>query len=187
MGSFVLITGGSGAGKTTIARSVENLRLPDCEVHFFDSIGVPSVEQMRTEYGLGHEPGGAWQRAMTLQWMRRIRTILDRGISVLLEGQLRIAFIREALTENQISGAHVILLDCDDATRTQRLCSDRLQPDLANRDMMNWARYLREEAEEADVKILDTGRLPIAECVRVIVECLTSGGCNQLRPKAANH
>jgi hypothetical protein len=36
----VLITEGSGAGKTIIARSVENLRLPNCEVHFFDSIGV---------------------------------------------------------------------------------------------------------------------------------------------------
>lgn len=37
---------------------------------------------------------------------------------------------------------------------------------------MNWARYLREEAEAANVKILDTGRLAIAECVRLIVECL---------------
>lgn len=172
MGSLVLLTGASGAGKTTIARSVENLGLPNCEVHFFDSIGVPSVEQMRREFGPGHEPGGAWQRAMTLQWMRRIRTILDRGASVLLEGQMRTAFIREALTENQISSAHVILLDCDDATRAKRLRVHRSQADLANRDMMNWAHYLREEAYAADVRILDTARLPIAECVRVIVECL---------------
>jgi len=79
---------------------------------------------------------------------------------------------REALTENQISRAHIILLDCDDATHTQRLCLDRSQPDLANRNITNWARYLREEADAADVKILDTGRRPIAECVRIIVECL---------------
>ncbi len=172
MGSFVLLTGASGAGKTTIACSVENLRLPNCEVHFFDSIGVLSIEQMAREFGPGHEPGGAWQRAMTLQWIRRIRTILDRGISVLLEGQMRIAFIREALAENQITSAHVILLDCDDTTRAQRLRVHRSQPDLANRDMMNWARYLRQEAFAANVRILDTGRLPVAECVGVIVECL---------------
>lgn len=172
MGSFVLLTGASGAGKTAIACSVENLRRPNCEVHFFDSIAVPSVEQMRREFGPGHEPGGAWQRAMTLQWIRRIRTILDRGISVLLEGQMRIAFIREALAENQIASAHVILLDCDDTTRAQRLRMHRSQPDLANRDMMNWARYLRREAFATNVRILDTGRLPVTECVGVIVECL---------------
>ena len=144
----------------------------NCEVHYFDSIGVPSVEQMRRESGPGHEPGGAWQRAMTLQWMRRIRTILDLGTSVLLEGQMRIAFIREALAENQISSVHVILLDCNDTTRARRLRVHRSQPDLADRDMMNWARYLREEAHAADVRILDTGQLSLAECVRVIVKCL---------------
>jgi dephospho-CoA kinase len=172
MGSFVVLTGASGAGKTTIARSVENLRLPNCEVHFFDSIGVPSVEQMRKEFGPGHEPGGAWQRAMTLQWIGRIREILDRGISVLFEGQMRIAFIKEALAENQITNAHVILLDCDDATRAQRLRVQRSQPELANQDMTNWARYLRQEALAADFRILDTGRLPLAECVAALVESL---------------
>jgi predicted kinase len=143
MASFVLLTGASGAGKTTIARSVENLWLPNCGVHFF---GVPSVEQMRREFGPGHEQSGAWQRAMTLQWIRRIRTILDRGISVLLEGQMRIAFKREASAENQITSAHVILLDSDDTTRAQRLRVHRSQPDLANQDMMNWARYLPRSA-----------------------------------------
>jgi energy-coupling factor transporter ATP-binding protein EcfA2 len=120
MGSFVLLSGASGAGKTTIARSVENLRPPNCEVHFFDSIGVPSVEQMHREFGHGHEPGGAWQRAMTLQWIGRIRTIWDRGISVLLEGQMRIAFIREALAENQITSAHVILAVAATPQQNQR-------------------------------------------------------------------
>src|SRR5215471_2397787 len=101
MSPFVVLTGASGAGKTTIAHSVEKLGLPNCEVHFFDSIGVPSVEQRRSEYGPRHEPGGAWQRAMTLQWVSRIRAVLERGTSVLLEGQMRIAFVKEALAENQ--------------------------------------------------------------------------------------
>jgi len=166
---FVLLTGASGAGKTTIARSVEKLRLTNCEVHFFDSIGVPSVEQMRKEYGPGYEPGGTWQRAMTLLWMRRIRTILDCGTSVLLEGQMRISFIREALAESQISSARILLLDCDDITRAERLKVHRLQPDRANSDMMNWARYLREEAHAAQIRVLDTGRLSVAKCVDVIV------------------
>src|SRR5215472_143065 len=169
MGSFVVLTGASGAGKTTIAHCVEKLALPNCEVHFFDSIGVPPVEQRRREYGPGHEPGGAWQRAMTLHWVSRAGAILKRGTSVLLEGQMRIAFITEALAENQIRSAYIILLDCDDTTRAERLHVHRAQPHLANLDMMNWARYLREEACAADVRVLDTGRLSIAECVSIIV------------------
>jgi len=171
-GSFVVLTGASGAGKTTIARSIEKLGLPNCEVHFFDSIGVPSVEQMRREYGPEHEPGGAWQRAMTLDWVRRIRAILQCGTSVLFEGQMRIAFMKEALAENEISGAHIILVDCDDTTRAERLHVHRAQPDLANVDMMNWARYLREEARAADIRVFDAGRLSVAECVGAVVEQL---------------
>ena len=168
----MVLTGASGAGKTTIARSVEKLGLTNCEVHFFDSIGVPSVEQRRKEYGPGYEPGGTWQRAMTLRWMRRIRTILDCGTSVLLEGQMRIAFIREALAESQISSARILLHDCDDITRAERLKVHRLQPDLANSDMMNWARYLRQEASAGDIRILDTERLGIVECMDLIVGIL---------------
>ncbi|MBV9181206.1 MAG: AAA family ATPase [Acidobacteria bacterium] len=175
MASFVVLTGASGAGKTTIARSMGDLGLPNCEVHFFDSIGVPSVERMYRDYGPGQEPGGTWQRTMTLEWMRRIRTILDRGTSVVFEGQMRIAFVKEALAENQIRSAHLFLLDCDDTTRRERLQMERAQADLANREMMNWARYLREEAYAADIRVLDTGRLTVAECVSVIVECLDEG------------
>jgi hypothetical protein len=159
---------------TTIGRSVERVGLPNCEVHFFDSIGVPSVERMRREYGSGHEPGGPWQRAMTLHWVRRIRAVLKRGTSVLLEGQMRIAFVKEALAESQITSAHIILLDCDDATRAQRLHVYRAQPDLANLDMMNWARYLREEACATNVRVLDTGHLSVAECVIVVVSLFHS-------------
>jgi len=121
MGSLVVLTGASGGGKTSIARAVDKLGLPNCEVHSFDSIGVPSVEQMHKECGPGHEPGGAWQRAMTFQWIRQIGAILDRRTSVLFEGQIRIAFIKEALVASQIRSARVVLVDCDDITRSERL------------------------------------------------------------------
>ena len=85
---------------------------------------------------------------------------------------MRIAFVKEALAENHISRADIILLDCDDTTRVERLSLHRAQPELATLDMMNWARYLREEAYAADVRVLDTGRLSVAECVSKIVEWL---------------
>ncbi len=93
-GSLVVLTGASGVGKTTIADVIEK-RHPECAVFHFDTVGVPSAEIMAT-FGLGHEPGGAWQRAMTLQWFKRIGPVLKTGRAVLFEGQMRIAFVQEA-------------------------------------------------------------------------------------------
>jgi hypothetical protein len=108
MRPLVLLTGASGSAKTTIARGVERLGLPNRKVHFFDSIGVPPVEQMRAEYGSEHRPGDAWQRAKTLRWVELIRPILNCGTSVVFEGQMRIAFIKEALAANEMSGVNLL-------------------------------------------------------------------------------
>jgi Chloramphenicol phosphotransferase-like protein len=170
--SLVILTGASGSGKTTLAQTIQKTSPARCEVLFFDSAGVPSAEAMRT-YGDGHQPGGAWQRATTLQWMERIAETLRTGTSVLFEGQMRIAFIHEALSVSGIEGAHIILVDCDDATRHARLHGDRNQPELANADMMAWSRYLRDEATQAGCEILDTGLVPLAECQDRIVRLLT--------------
>jgi hypothetical protein len=74
----------------------------------------------------------------------------------------------------QIGGARIVLVDCDDSIRAERLHLDRAQPDLANCNMMNWARYLREEAHTADINVLDTGQLPITRCVELIIEWLAN-------------
>ena len=88
-----MLTGASGAGKTTLARCVERQGLTNCQVLYFDSIGVPSVERMRAAFG----DEGGWQRLMTLRWIERIKPILDAGVSVFFEGQMRIAFVNEGL------------------------------------------------------------------------------------------
>lgn len=169
-GSFVVLTGASGVGKTTIALAIENSH-PEYKVFRADTIGVPSAEVMAA-YGTGHQPGGAWQRAMTLQWMERIAPILNSGRSILFEGQMRIAFIQEALATHHISHARVILVECDDETRDDRLTNLRLQPELANESMKGWSRFLHQEALESGIEILDTGTIPIAESVRRIVSYL---------------
>jgi adenylate kinase family enzyme len=166
-GSCVVLTGASGGGKTTIALRVEAAHL-EYTVFRFDTIGGPSAEVMAT-FGDGHQPGGAWQRAMTLRWFERIAPILKSGRSVLFEGQMRITFIQEALAVHNISHAHVILVECDDETRTARLTHDRKQPELANESMMGWSRYLHQEALEAGYEILDTGATPLTEAVERIL------------------
>ena len=86
---------------------------------------------------------------------------------------MRIAFIREALVAAGLTDARVVLVDCDDETRTRRLVHDRQQPELSNDAMKNWATYLRDEAYAANVEVLDTTRKSFAECVRSVVEGLS--------------
>jgi hypothetical protein len=83
-------------------------------------------------------PGGGWQRAMTMEWMQRIVPLLNSGKMVLFEGQMRIAFIEEAIAAARITNARIVLIDCCDSARAARLTHDRQQPDLANENMMGW-------------------------------------------------
>ena len=154
-----------------LARALEEIFPAAFEVFYFDSIGVPSAEAM-SAYGEGHQPGGAWQRAMTLQWIERFAPYLQSRRSVLFEGQMRIAFIDEALRASGIDAARIVLVDCNDEIRRQRLSVNRNQPELADVHMMNWAAYLREEARRFGCEILDTGARPHQECVSLLASYL---------------
>jgi hypothetical protein len=168
--ALVIMTGASGSGKTAIAKAIER-DFPSITVFRFDTIGVPSDEVMAT-FGTGHQPGGAWQRAMTLKWFERIAQEVSAAKTVLFEGQMRIAFIQEALVAFAVKDARVLCVECDDLTRTRRLTHDRLQPGLANESMMGWSRYLHKETVEAGYRILDTTNLSLAESVSVVLELL---------------
>jgi predicted kinase len=168
--ALVIMTGASGSGKSAIAKIIEE-RCPSVTVFRFDTIGVPSPEVMAT-YGSGHLPGGAWQRAMTLEWFERIAPMVTAGRMVLFEGQMRIAFIREALAASAIEDARVLCVECDDATRVERLSHDRLQPELANESMSGWSRYLHQEACEAGYEILDTTNVSLSDSVSYVLSIL---------------
>lgn len=165
--ALVIMTGASGSGKTAIAEALE-LGDPSITVFRFDSAGVPSPEEMAA-FGEGYQPGGAWQRSTTFRWIERIAPIVAAGKQVLFEGQMRIAFIRDALNAAGIENARILCVDCDDATRRKRLIDDRLQPDLASESMMGWASFLRQEALEAGCDILDTTNLCLAESVGAVL------------------
>jgi hypothetical protein len=109
---------------------------------------------------------------MTLQWFERIVPIVEGGRSVLFEGQMRIAFIQEALNSRSFPHMHVILVECDDTSRDARLIHDRGQPELANDSMRGWSRYLHSEAVKEGIEILDTGVNSLEESVARVLTYL---------------
>jgi hypothetical protein len=158
---LVILTGASGSGKTAIANAIKSAHAGFIDVLHFDFVGVPSSEAMVAGWGSGE----AWQRAMTLAWMARIAGMRRHARAVLFEGQMRLAFVRAGLSASGIASANLILVDCDDETRTRRLVTNRSQPELADATMMNWAAFLRREALVAGCEILDTSRAPLEASV----------------------
>ena len=168
---LVVLTGASGSGKTTIAAAI-GASYPVVEVHHFDSIGVPRVEHMVRDYG---SPEG-WQRAMTFEWIGKLAPLAEAGRPVLLEGQMRLAFVAEAAEAVGRIPMTTILLDCNDSTRAQRLIEARGQPHLASAEMMDWAAYLRREAAILRWTTLDTSEQTVAESVAAVATQLWPNG-----------
>ncbi|WP_244920050.1 AAA family ATPase [Rhizobium etli] len=162
---FVILTGASGAGKTTIAEAVERLHGQEIDVFYKDRIGVPPVQEMVHQFGSVE----GWQRAAIFGWMARLSPLLTKGRSVLFEGQARFSFLAEAAERAGIGLHSCILIDCDDDTRARRLSIDRGQPELANPDMMNWAAFLRHEAAAYECKILDTSNLTLEQGIERVL------------------
>ena len=167
---FVILTGASGVGKTSIAQKIEDQH-PEITVYQGDRIGLPSEEVMAT-YGPAEGPGGPLQRGFALYWIGQIAPSLASGRPVLLEAQCRLAFLREALQRHGIVHARVILVECDDGTRDARLMHERLQPELANQDMRNWSRFLHQEAVEAGYEILNTTDMPLEQSTARVLSYL---------------
>src|SRR3989344_874129 len=103
------LVGASGSGKTTVIKEVEKMNLPNLQVFYFDSIGIPSFEDMKKEYGSTDE----WQRTMTKEWLKRMKRASAKN-RVVLDGQIRPSFILEACKEQEIEDYKIILFDCAD-------------------------------------------------------------------------
>ncbi|ANL64808.1 hypothetical protein AMC82_CH01114 [Rhizobium phaseoli] len=106
----VILIGASGSGKTTIAQAIAERSPDNTDVLFFDTIGVPSAEEMISEYGSGE----AWQFAKTVEWMKRIAEITKTGRRIVFEGQTRLSFLAEGAVAAAWQDYVPILVDCND-------------------------------------------------------------------------
>jgi dephospho-CoA kinase len=163
---IVVVTGASGVGKTTLVRALEQRRLEGITCCYFDSIGVPSAEEMIARFG---SPSG-WQEAMTRQWVAQLARNADRADIAVLEGQVRPSFVRRAFAEVGVSRGRVVLIDCTHEVRERRLREDRNQPELASRDMAAWAAYLRGQADALDLPVVDTTTANLADATEALYQ-----------------
>ena len=149
----VFLVGASGVGKTAVAQALEERPPWKENTHYFDTIGIPSAEEMESEFG-GGEP---WQLWATRQWVSRVAEG-DAPIQ-LIEGQTRPSFINEAAGGYPDLEFLIVLLECNPEVRRHRLTDLRKQPELLTPDMENWAVYLAGQAHALGLPVIDTSDL----------------------------
>ena len=155
---IVVVTGASGAGKTTVVRRLAERKRDGVTCAFFDSIGVPPPDEMPE----------AWQETTTTAWIRRLAQAPAR--LAVLDGQTRPTFARRAFAEVGVDG-RIILLECSREVRARRL-ADRGQPELASDDMHAWAAYLRGQADALELPVIDTSTLDVDQATDALLALL---------------
>ncbi|HEY6178983.1 MAG TPA: AAA family ATPase [Kofleriaceae bacterium] len=144
---IVVVTGASGAGKTTVVTRLAERNLAGVTCAFFDSVGVPPPDEMPAD----------WQEKTTNAWIQRLaRAPADVAV---LDGQTRPTFALRAFAEAGVRGG-VVVIHCAREVRKARLVA-RGQPELATDDMHAWAAYLCGQADALGFPVLDTSELDI--------------------------
>lgn len=168
MNKLYFLIGASGVGKTTAASFLENTRKDIKFVYPDKESRIPSKEEMIKLFGSVEN----WQKHKTVERVKRIKDEFLNDQPVLIDTQSRFEFINNACKENRVDSFQVILFDCEDSTRNNRLIK-RGQAHLINQDMDNWAKFLREDCNKNNCTIINTTNLTVAEITGLLEENLT--------------
>jgi len=150
--AIMVVTGASGSGKTTAVHALEERCVHGVSCHYFDSVGVPSPQQMKRDFGSEE----AWQATMTERWLERLATSANGAEVCVLDGQTRPSFVLSAAQRIHLDVVRTVLLDCSHEVRHARLRKPRGQPELVNAQMDCWAAYLRGQADAFGLTVIDT-------------------------------
>ena len=143
--AIIVLTGASGAGKTTLALKLNELAIP----------GVKGINCDRVE--VDEAADSIDRQAHILRYWISHLSQPETGIELaVLDTQIRPHRALEVLSQAAIECAQVVLVDCDPVKRNERLHMDRGQPELANPRMDCWAAYLRGQADALQLPIIDT-------------------------------
>lgn len=151
--AILVLTGASGAGKTTLALKLNELAIPGVKGFNCDRVKIESDDTA--------DPAD-YQADILRYWISHLKQ-LENGIELaVLDTQIRPHRALDVLSEAAIEYAQIVLVDCDPVKRNERLHKDRRQPELANPQMDCWAAYLRGQADALKLSIIDTSNDSIA-------------------------
>jgi cytidylate kinase len=164
------ISGASGVGKTTLVSQLDGKygSRPDWLFLHFESIGVPSVEEMKSTCGSVEN----WQRKTTQVWIERMLNEFQSKSVIVFEGQVSLHFVEQGFAAQNFSDYKIVLVDCSEKNMNHRLSKERMQPELVTDEMFNWRAVLREQALELHVDIIDTNVLGKEQSVVAFEEIL---------------
>lgn len=166
------LTGASGVGKTTLLSSLKEKHSSKGTWEFlkFDSIGIPSNEDMVKEYGSGEN----WQRAKTYEWIEKmVKGYPDKEL-IVMDGQANLEFIKTGFQKQNFKNYQIVLVDCEWDIMVRRLVDERQQAWLASEDMKNWLKFLRKQAQDFGVTIIETSHTTPSQIVDKFEEILKS-------------
>ena len=152
--AILVLTGASGAGKTTLALKLKELAIPGVEGINCDRVKIEADETA--------DPADL-QATILRYWISQLTQPESRIELAVLDTQIRPHRALEVLKQAAIEHAQVVLVDCDPQKRNERLHLERSQPELANPQMDCWAAYLRGQADALNLSIIDTSNDPIDE------------------------
>jgi energy-coupling factor transporter ATP-binding protein EcfA2 len=164
--TLLVVTGASGSGKTTLVRGVEAIGISGVGCYYFDSIGVPSIEEMQRLFGSPEN----WQTAMIDHWITLLLSNKGSVQVAVLDGQVRPSVVQLAFDRLGARLTQIVLIDCSTADRHARLRGDRSQPELANAEMDCWAAYLRGQADALALPIINTTQQSCEDAIASLVD-----------------
>jgi type II secretory pathway predicted ATPase ExeA len=165
--AILVLTGASGAGKTTLTLKLKELAIPGVEGINCDRV---KIEADSTDL----------QIDILRYWILQLSQQETRIELAVLDTQIRPHRALEVLNQAGVVCAQIVLVDCDPLKRNQRLHMDRSQPELANPQMDCWAAYLRGQADALNLSIIDTSNDPIDKSL-IALELLVRDLLNRAR------
>lgn len=130
-------------------------------VFIFDSVSVPNEKEMVEKYGSPAE----WQKAMTHFWIEKLIKEYNDKKLLIIEGQVNLSFIIVAFKNIGFTKFKTILVHCDNLTRHHRLQMDRNQHELINDTMDNWFIFIKAQAIDMNITILNTSDMSMENMI----------------------
>ncbi len=142
--TILVLTGASGAGKTTLIEKLNERAIPGV-------VGI-NCDRVKSALPEGVSDG---QPEVLRYWITKLAEDPNVELAV-LDTQIRPHAARETLDKIGVKHSQVVLVNCDHPIRHHRLINERSQPELANPQMDCWAAYMRGQADALGLAIIHT-------------------------------